>query len=574
MIGAGQQIGGYTVLHLLGRGGMGEVYLAQHRRVARRAAIKVLIPELSQNAIVLERFFNEARAASLIRHPGIVEILDCDLYLGQAYIVMEYLDGESFGGYLYRTGLEQDIPFLLGVGVAVAGAVGAAHATGIIHRDLKPDNIYLHLGFGTDANVAVKILDFGIAKLAQQDGGPSQTSTGVLLGTPAYMSPEQCRGAGRVDSRSDIYSLGCIFYEAICGGPPFVRDGMGDLIIAHVSETPEAPLARVPTTPPALNELIMRMLAKGTDERPQTMDQVVAELRACARDLGVNLDAPLRPRLPVERPAVTIESALTQVPPVGSSGIETTPLGPRGRPPSDEGVPAAATPGRSGNVAPRELSSPAPLPGLSGPVRQETAPRKTTTLSSTASEVMAGRAPAKRSGRWAALAVGAAAVLGGGIVLLRPHPAPTVVAPVPSEPRPAPTVPPVSPEPKTPEPKKEVAPPPEERPPPADPESVHIDFQGIPAGTTAQLDGKRTTFPIKLARGPDVHRIVLRPPGQSSRTIELDGTRDRIVDFVAIAKTPSVGGHTVTPGSTHGGSRKSEKGPGANSGDREAITDI
>src|SRR3954470_14766975 len=137
MIAAGQQIGGYTVLHLLGRGGMGEVYLAQHRRVARRAAIKVLIPELSQNAVVLERFFNEARAASLIRHPGIVEILDCDLYMEQAYIVMEYLDGESFGGYLYRTGpLERDLPFFFGVSAGIAGAVGAAHAAGIIHRDL------------------------------------------------------------------------------------------------------------------------------------------------------------------------------------------------------------------------------------------------------------------------------------------------------------------------------------------------------------------------------------------------------------------------------------------------------
>src|SRR3569833_1717417 len=219
MIGAGEQIGGYTVMHLLGRGGMGEVYLAQHRRVARRAAGMVLAPELSQNASVLDRFFNEARAASLIRHPGIVEILDCDLYDGQAYIVMEYLDGESLGGYLFRTGpLERDLPFLIGAGTAVASAVGAAHSTGIIHRDLKPDNIYLHLG-PSDGAVVVKILDFGIAKRALQDAAPSQTNTGVLLGTPTYMSPEQCRGAGRVDNRSDIYSLGCILFAAACGFP-------------------------------------------------------------------------------------------------------------------------------------------------------------------------------------------------------------------------------------------------------------------------------------------------------------------------------------------------------------------
>ncbi|MEA2699495.1 MAG: eukaryotic-like serine/threonine-protein kinase [Myxococcales bacterium] len=216
MIGVGQQLGGYTILHKIGQGGMGDVYFAQHRRVARRAAVKVLLPELSQKATVLDRFFNEARATSLIKHPGIVEILDCDVLDDQAFIIMEYLEGESLGEYLNRTGaLGQDLPFLLGVATSIASAVGAAHATGIIHRDLKPDNVYLHLASASDLTVTVKILDFGIAKLAQQEGGTNQTKTGMLLGTPAYMSPEQCRGAGQVDLRSDIYSLGCIFYELV-----------------------------------------------------------------------------------------------------------------------------------------------------------------------------------------------------------------------------------------------------------------------------------------------------------------------------------------------------------------------
>src|SRR3569832_1938903 len=312
MIGAGEQIGAYSVMHLLGRGGMGEVYLAQHRRVARRAAVKVLVPELSQNAAVLDRFFNEARAASLIRRPGIVE---------------------NLGGYLFRTGpLERDLPVLLGAGTAVASAVGAAHAMGIIHRDLKPDNIYLHLG-PSDGPVVVKILDFGIAKLALQDSGPSQTNTGVLLGTPTYMSPEQCRGAGRVDNRSDIYSLGCILYEAACGFPPFVRDGMGDLIIAYVAEAQVAPTEHQPFLPPVLSDLILRMLAKSADDRPQTMEDVVVALRACARSLGIEADAPLRPRIPVERPANLFVIASSRPPAAaGPAGAGAARGGPAGRP--------------------------------------------------------------------------------------------------------------------------------------------------------------------------------------------------------------------------------------------------
>ena len=587
MIAAGQQIGGYTILHLLGRGGMGEVHLAQHRRVARRAAIKVLVPELSQNAIVLDRFFNEARAASLIRHPGIVDILDCDLYQGQAYIVMEFLDGESFGGYLFRTGpLERDVPFLLGVSAAVASGVGAAHATGIIHRDLKPDNVYLHLGLN-NAPVAVKILDFGIAKLALQDGGPSQTSTGVLLGTPAYMSPEQCRGAGRVDNRSDVYSLGCILYEAACGFPPFVREGMGDLIVAHVSEAPVPPIEHVPSLPPALNALILRMLSKSTDDRPQTMEDVVAELHACAQGLGISLDGPLRPRIPVERPAMTLEGAATQLPPAvaGPSGVETARLGPQPIP-LPEGAPSGAIPAvssRSGGIS-AARSAPHQA-GLSAPATNDgrvNAP-KSTTLSSTAAEMAAvSGKPPSRNGLWIGVAAGVAVAIGGGVVALRGRPSGLPIAasrppeaPARATPRPA----------VAPGPPAVPAPTPSVEPAAPVAETVRIEFAGLPAGTTAQVDGQRTPLPIQLARGPEVHHIVLRPPGESSRAIELDGSRDRIVDFVATSRVPGAHDREASdrdsahrapaggPGQARG-PRKADKGPAVNPTDREAITDI
>jgi eukaryotic-like serine/threonine-protein kinase len=168
---------------------MGQVYLAEHQRIARRVAVKVLLPELSANESVIERFFTEARATSLIRHPGIVEVLDCDVLDNQAYIVMEFLEGESLAGYLLRVGsLQRDLGFALAVVGQVADAVGAAHASEIVHRDLKPDNIFL-CASARDARVVPKVLDFGIAKLAVQ-GTSGQTRTGMLMGTPAYMSPE------------------------------------------------------------------------------------------------------------------------------------------------------------------------------------------------------------------------------------------------------------------------------------------------------------------------------------------------------------------------------------------------
>ncbi|MES1207222.1 MAG: protein kinase [Pseudomonadota bacterium] len=303
MISAGQQLGGYTILRRIGTGGMGEVFLAQHRRVARRAAIKALIPELSAKEAVLEHFFKEARNTSLIRHPGIIEILDCDVHEGQAFIIMEFLEGESLGTYLKRNGaLDSDMAFLLGLVAEVGGAVAAAHAAGIMHRDLKPENIYLHLAGPTDPTVSVKVLDFGIAKLSRDDGGPSKTKSGVMLGSPTYMSPEQCRGVGRPDARSDIYSLGCVLYEALCGQPPFPAKGVGELIVAHLTEPPKAPVKLVPDVPPKLNSLLLKMLAKAPDDRPQTMNQVVETLRECARALGIDFEGALQPLSPVERP--------------------------------------------------------------------------------------------------------------------------------------------------------------------------------------------------------------------------------------------------------------------------------
>jgi serine/threonine protein kinase len=276
----GDQIGAYVIRRRLGTGGMGEVYLAEHRHIDRKAAIKVLLPELSLKEDVVARFFTEARAASRIRHPGIVEILDCDVdrTTGRTYIVMEYLEGESLGACLARIGRFEPRSTLAIVG-QVAGALAEAHGKGIIHRDLKPDNVFLVSTSNPEAPINVKVLDFGIAKLASEGSNATgQTRTGSLLGTPLYMSPEQCRGAGHIDHRSDIYSLGCMTYQLLAGSPPFVREGAGELIFAHIAEdVPDLSLL-VTSIPPELGILVNAMLEKEPDRRPQSMTDVVREI--------------------------------------------------------------------------------------------------------------------------------------------------------------------------------------------------------------------------------------------------------------------------------------------------------
>ena len=275
MIGA--EVGSYRIVSKLGAGGMGVVYLAEHTLIGRKAAIKVLLPEFSRDEASLTRFFNEARSTALIRHAGLVDVFDFGYHDGAAYIAMELLDGESLGARLRR---EQVLPAALAAALArqVAAAVGAAHARGIVHRDLKPDNVFLVPDPEVTVGLRVKVLDFGIAKLGGEIGGVARTTTGNLLGTPLYMSPEQCRGAGAVDHRADVYSLGCMLFEMLCGRPPFVLAGVGELISAHMNDAPPRLATLAPGTPVELEALVMALLETRPEARPQTMEDVVAAL--------------------------------------------------------------------------------------------------------------------------------------------------------------------------------------------------------------------------------------------------------------------------------------------------------
>jgi serine/threonine protein kinase len=283
----GQTVGNYRILKLLGEGGMGAVYLAEHPGIGRKAAVKVLHPGMAQNEDVVTRFFNEARAANAVHHPGIVEIFDFGtLASGATYIIMEFLEGESLAARIRRVS-RLGISDAVDLACQTAAALGAAHDKGIVHRDLKPDNLFLIRDTHAPGREAVKVLDFGIAKLSATTAGSGsvKTRTGSVMGTPVYMSPEQCRGTKEVDHRTDIYALGIILYEMVCGEPPFVSEGHGELIHMHIGTPPLPPRTHNPGIPQELEDVILKALAKDPNARFQTMEDFQNALKGTPQAL-------------------------------------------------------------------------------------------------------------------------------------------------------------------------------------------------------------------------------------------------------------------------------------------------
>jgi serine/threonine-protein kinase len=280
MLAPGQMVGNYRIVKQLGEGGMGAVFEGVHHELGRRAAIKVLHPHLSQNAQVAARFLNEARAASIIEHPGIVEIFEFGrLDDGTTYIVMEFLRGESLTTRMERGMNRADA---LRVTRQIASVLAAAHEKGIIHRDLKPDNVMIAPDPEAPGGERAKVLDFGIAKVAEEYQGPDaqavKTQDGMLLGTPTYMSPEQCRGAKDVNDRADVYSLGVMLYQMLSGALPFGGNSIAEIMHGHMYEQPKAIETIDSSLPAELVQLQRAMMAKQAAERP-SMSEVVAALQ-------------------------------------------------------------------------------------------------------------------------------------------------------------------------------------------------------------------------------------------------------------------------------------------------------
>ena len=292
----GTDVGRYRVARVLGTGGMSRVYAAFHRDLRASAALKVIGTRYADDAELARRFMVEARAVSMIRHDNIVKILDLlRLDDGRPVIVMELLEGQTLrqavrAGELTSAGIVQ-------VMIDVLAALSAAHAAGIVHRDLKPDNILI------EANGRPKVLDFGIAKLHAAPADPSiaRTRTGVLLGTPEYMAPEQIRG-GDVDARSDLYSAGIVLFEAFAGRRPFVAGNDFELMRAHLEDPVPSLRALRSDVPAALEDVIRRALAKDPRDRFASASEMAQALREAIEERA----APARPRRRRRRIAVVV----------------------------------------------------------------------------------------------------------------------------------------------------------------------------------------------------------------------------------------------------------------------------
>jgi eukaryotic-like serine/threonine-protein kinase len=264
----GTTVGEYVVESQIGEGGMGVIFSARHPIIGKRVAIKVLNPDMAANVAIVQRFIQEARSVNQIGHRNIVDIFSFGrLGDGRHYFVMEFLEGVPFSRRIQEP---MEWTEALGIWLQVCSAVEAAHARGIVHRDLKPDNIFITPG---GDGPFVKVLDFGIAKLTGNDTGVAKTSTGVPMGTPLYMSPEQTRG-GAVDHRTDLYALGCILYETICGETPFAAPTFFEVMSKQLSEAPP-PFGDRASVDKGLSDLVFKLLEKEPEDRTQT----VAELR-------------------------------------------------------------------------------------------------------------------------------------------------------------------------------------------------------------------------------------------------------------------------------------------------------
>ncbi len=273
----GTQIGNYRIVRSIGAGGMGVVYEALDPRIARRAAIKVLRADLAADPEVAARFINEARPVNKVHHSGIVDIFEVAQLAGAAYIVMEFLDGESLARRMEAFPAWR-CAAVVRAARQIASAMAAAHARNIVHRDLKPDNVMLVADPETHAGERTKLLDFGIAKLEHALALDVRTRTGLLMGTPTYMAPEQYRGSGLVDDRADVYSLGVVLFEMLSGTLPFCSGTPAEMMAAHLfDEPPDLQRAR-PDAPAPLVALVSEIaLAKAPGQRP-SMVQIGAQL--------------------------------------------------------------------------------------------------------------------------------------------------------------------------------------------------------------------------------------------------------------------------------------------------------
>ncbi|MFO0645542.1 MAG: protein kinase [Polyangiales bacterium] len=340
----GQRVAGrYEVVRLLGEGGMGAVYEALHAELGRRVAVKVLRPEFSADRVAVERFRAEARTASELRHRNVVEVTDFGDDGGRLYLVMELLDGESLQALLDREG-PLDAEVALKLVDPVLTALAWAHARAVVHRDVKPDNVFLARIPGEPEPVA-KLLDFGIARGARADG-VKLTQTGVMLGTPAYMAPEQAWNSAPLTPSADQWSAAAMLYEMLSGRIPHQCDALSELVARRVSQDPDDLATLRPSLPPKLCAVVMRALSREVSARFPSIEAFAEALRDTASDVAA-------PSPPVTAPPVT-------APPVTAPPVTAPPIT---APPRAPGLDATA----EAPLAPVDPPPPEPPPAVPPP---------------------------------------------------------------------------------------------------------------------------------------------------------------------------------------------------------------
>lgn len=492
----GTVVGEYCIEGKLGEGGFGCVYRAVHPVIGKTAAVKVLHYQYSANPQMVSRFVAEARAVNQIRHRGIIDIFSFGrLDDGRQYYVMELLDGMTFDAYLKQRGRlppGEAIVLLR----QVARALDAAHAGGIAHRDLKPENIFLV--FDEDGGIQSKLLDFGIAKLLgdSSGGGGHVTRTGVPMGTPLYMSPEQCRGRN-VDHRTDVYSFGIMTFETLTGCFPFEAEDMMDLMFKHVSAPPARPSAVCPDLSPELDAPVLEMLEKEADRRPRTLAAAVDGLVQAAQRAGLV---------------------------VPSSATRSTSVLPRG---------SGRTQVRSGADAGDVLAD-ARTVAVSGDGATMPAAQAGTTAGSGQGSAKSGKTAAL-----AALAVLLVGVAGGAAVLLRSPPTDS------SSSRPATS--PDTPAPPAPPPPSVVPAPASSSAAPAElPREVELTIQSKPVGAEIYQGDKRLGVapgPVLLPRGDADVELTLKAKNHKPFKLVVKPSSSRVVSAelepAAAVKGPS-----------------------------------
>ena len=378
----GQAIGNYEVVRLLGQGGMGAVYLAEHPLLGTRVAVKVLSAGVSGNADLMTRFRNEALAVVQLAHESIIKVSDFgELIDGTPYIVMEYLEGKDLSEVMRKRGAMSARDVLLFL-EPICDALQSAHDQGVVHRDLKPDNIFVT----SESPPRLKLLDFGIAKLVQHEDSPGLTATGMIMGTPFYVSPEQGQGQiKRIGPWSDIYSLGVILYEMLSGVRPFTEDSVAMLIAAHVKDLPRPLTEAAPGVPAGVAAVVHRCLKKEPEQRVGSADELLAEFR---RGLAASDTAPLVSRSSKQRSAATTQQGSGPALSLAET-LATIPVAPSA---GDNGVAGATAPGPS---------------------------IENTTMGSSIGQMAVDSEPGakRRLGPWGLIAGGAAALVAAGLLV-------------------------------------------------------------------------------------------------------------------------------------------------------------